>query len=290
MAKAKQSPLERYVSALEEVAAHNDSGINLSDLARQCRLPAPTAYRILQGLIKTGLIASREDRKSYVLGSRLFRLLHTGADEGWLKTVSQPILDRVSDRLYETAYLARLRGRTIVSVSWAVPESGLRTKVYPGDVMPPHAAASAKAILAYQPEALVSQVLGSAPERFTPHTKIDLASIQRAHARIRREGYATCWNEMELGLGALACPIHIEGPGTQYAVAVTGLAARLKERPQAEIIDVLRAAAKELKRVIEDGARQASAPELNQSAARHADIRALLQKQQRGLTNKAKIA
>jgi len=286
----KQSPLERYVSALEEVAAHKASGINLSDLARQCRLPAPTAYRIIQGLIKTGLIVPRDGSKNYVVGSRLFRLLHTGADDAKLKTSSQPILDRLSSRMHETAYLAQLVGKTVVSVSWAVPESGLRTKVYPGDIMPPHAAASAKAILAYQPETVVSQVLGVSRERYTPHTKIDLASIQREHVRIRREEYATCWNEMELGLGALACPIDIEGPGSQYAIAITGLAARLKERPQSQIIAALRAAARELKQIIEGGARQASAPEASRPGARASGIRTSLDEQPRLVTKKIRGA
>jgi DNA-binding IclR family transcriptional regulator len=284
----KQSPLERYVRALEEIAANNEGGINLSDLARQCRLPAPTAYRIIQGLIKTGLVVPREGSKSYVLGSRLIRLLHTGTDDAWLKAVSQPILDRLSDRLHETAYLAQLRGGSIVSVSWAVPESGLRTKVYPGDVMPPHAAASAKAILAHQPEEVVAQVLGGERERYTPHTKTDLASIQRTYVRIRREGYATCWNEMELGLGALACPIHVEGLGTQYAIAVTGLAARLRKHPPAKIVELLRSAAKDLKRAIEAGSHQASAAERIRSATRPSARRIL--PQQRGLNRKAKVA
>jgi DNA-binding IclR family transcriptional regulator len=216
--------------------------------------------------------------------------LHSGANDAWLKTSSQPILDRLSNRLHETAYLAQLVGKTVVSVSWAVPESGLRTKVFPGDVLPPHAAASAKAILAHQPETVVAQVLGVSRERYTPHTKTDLASIQREHARIRRERYATCWNEMELGLGALACPINIEGPGSQYAIAVTGLVARLKERPQPQIIAALRAAAQELNLIVEGGARQASAPEPSRSSAHRAGIRTSLHEQPRLVTKKARVA
>ncbi len=279
----KQSPLERSILVLEQVASSNQAGLGLSDIARRCDLPVPSAYRIVQGLMKTGLLMPGEETRQYVLGHRLFRLLLAGTDDGWLKIASQPILDRLADKVRETAYLAQLVGQKVISISWAVPESGLRSKVYPGDVMPPHAAASAKAILAHQPETFVRQTLAGKLESFTVHTRTGLAEILRGHARIRRDGFATCWNEMDLGLGALACPIEVEGIGVQYAVAVTGLTARLKERPIAERVDALRQSAEQLKRVIEIGIRDGAAPKglvlkhpaaLRQGASGHGNAKA----------------
>lgn len=256
----KQSPLERSILVLEQVASSR-AGLGLSDIARGCELPMPTAYRLVRGLIKTGLLMPGEGSRQYVLGRRLFSLLLAGMDDGWLKIASQPALDRLADRSHETAYLAQLVGQKIISISWAVPESGLRSKVYPGDVMPPHAAASAKAILAHQPDSVVQRTLAGTLDRFTPHTKTELPQIRREHARIRKDGFATCWNEMELGLGALACPIEVEGIGVQYAVAVTGLTARLKGRPLVERVAALRQSAEQLKRVIQNGVREPLGPD-----------------------------
>lgn len=257
----KQSPLERSIVVLEQVASSSRKRLGLSEIARRCDLPVPSAYRIVQGLIKIGLLVPGEGRKQYVLGRRLFRLMLAGADDGWLKVAAQPVLDRLSDKSHETAYLAQLVGQKVISISWAVPESGLRSKVYPGDIMPPHAAASAKAILAHQQDSVVRRALAVSLDQFTLHTKTDLLQIQREHARIRKEGFAACWNEMELGLGALACPIDIEGVGVQYAVAVTGLTARLKGRPTAERVTLLKQSAEQLRRVIQDGVRDAMGSE-----------------------------
>jgi DNA-binding IclR family transcriptional regulator len=258
---AKQLPLERAIQVLEQVASSGRAGLALSDIARGCGLPVPTAYRLVQGLIKTGLLIPGEGNKQYVLGRRLFRLLLAGTDDGWLKIAAQPVLDRLAAKSHETAYLAQLVGQKIISISWAVPESGLRTKVYPGDVMPPHAAASAKAILAHQPGSVVQWTLAGTLDRFTPHTKTELAQIAREHARIRKDGFATCWDEMELGLGAIACPIEVEGIGVQYAVAMTGLTARLKARPLAERVAALRLDAEQLRRVIQNGVREVLGPD-----------------------------
>jgi len=272
MRMAKQSPLERYILVLEEVASASQAGLGLSDVARRCRLPVPTAYRIVQGLIKTGLLVPGEAGKQYVLGSRLFRLLLAGTDDGWLKIASQPILDRLADKVHVTAYLAQLVGQKVISISWAVPESGLRSKVYPGDVMPGHAAASAKAILAHQPDNIVRRAFSGHLDRFTPQTKTEIAQIQREHARIRKDGFATCWNEMELGLGALACPIAIDGLGVQYAVAITGLTARLKDRPVDERVATLKQSAEQLKRVIENGVRESLVTDSSRGAPKQAAI------------------
>jgi DNA-binding IclR family transcriptional regulator len=269
----KQSPLERYILVLEEVASANRAGLVLRDIARRCRLPVPTAYRLVHSLVEAGLLSRGETNKEYLVGSRLFRLLLAGSDDGWIKTASQPILDRLAEQAHETAYLAQLVGQKVVSVSWAVPESGLRSKVYPGDVMPSHAAASAKAILANQSDAVVRRTLAGPLERFTPQTKTDIDQIRREHARIRKDGFAACWNEMELGLGALACPIEISGIGIQYAVAITGFAARLKDGSLSDRVRLLTRSAEQLRRVIENGVRETLANEPRIVAKRDATPR-----------------
>lgn len=266
----KQSPLERYILVLEEMAAANRSRLSLSDIARRCGLPVPTTYRLVNTLVKAGLLSRGDGSKDYVLGSRLFRLFLAGSDDGRIKAASQPILDWLAENTHETAYLAQLVGQKIISVSWAVPESGLRTKVYPGDVMPAHAAASAKAILAHQPDSVVRRALSGPLDPLTTQTKTDIEQIRREHARIRKEGFATCWNEMELGLGALACPIEIVGIGIQYAVAITGFTARLKGTSIADRVKILKRGAEQLKLAIETGVRETIVNEPRTMAKRNA--------------------
>lgn len=257
MQKTKQSPLERYVSALEAIAAAAPAGLGLSELSQRCHLPLATTYRVLQTLRNTALVVpSGKANKEYVLAPRLLRLLHAGADDGWLSIAMQPILDRLAQELNETCFVARLVGRQIVSIAWAVPEAGLQSNVVPGDVMPPHASASAKAILAFQSDALVDEILaGSRLQSLTPKTKVKPAVIKADYARVRSLRYATCWQEMEMGLGAVACPIEVAGVGVVYAIAVTGLADRLKRHPIDSTVALLRSASERLALTIEHALR-----------------------------------
>ena len=248
------------MAALETIAAANTSGLALTELAQCCQLPAATTYRVLQGLLGAGLIMVRPGgSKEYVVGPRLFRLLHAGIGDSWLQMAAQPALNRLAQALDETCFVTQLVGKKVISIAWTVPESGVRDKVYPGDVMPPHAAASAKAILAYQADALVPLFLG-VRERFTRQTKLELARIREEYIRVRRDGFAGCWGEMGEGLGAIACPIAVEGLGVQYAIAVTGLTNRLEKRPIKETVALLKQAAIELRHGIARGSCENTVP------------------------------
>ncbi|KZD04106.1 hypothetical protein AUP43_03095 [Oceanibaculum pacificum] len=242
--------MERYVMALEAVAA-SPHGLSLSSLAQQCDLPVATTHRLLQALQKTGLVtASGGKRKDYQLGMRLLRLLHAGADDAWVQIAVQPVLDRLANRFGETCFVTRLTGNHVMSLAWAVPEKGLRGYVFPGHMMPPHASASAKAILAYQAPAFIDEILSQPLVKLAQETKTDPAAVKADYAEVRDRRYATCWNEMEPGVGALAVPIELPDVGVIYSLGASGLIERLNSRPLDESLEMMRAAADNLSRAL----------------------------------------
>jgi DNA-binding IclR family transcriptional regulator len=186
------------------------------------------------------------------LGERLLRLLHAGSDGAWLAIAVQPILNDLANQLDETCYLARLAGHEVVSTAWATPNSGLRGYVVPGYKLAPHVAASAKAIMAFQPTELIDKALTNPLPKLTKNTKSDRARVEREYAQVRAQGYATCWNEMEIGLGAIAVPIPLPEIGVIYSVGIAGLIDRLTRRSEQESVKVLNSAVDSLKRALRD--------------------------------------
>jgi DNA-binding IclR family transcriptional regulator len=236
----KQTPLERYLSILETIAA-SSSGLLAADIAGHSGLPVATTHRMLQTMRRAGLVDSEGGRaQGFRIGERLLRLVHSGQDSAWLKIAVQPILSAMAEELAETCFLTRLVGSKIVSLAWATPGHGQTGYVVPGSVMPPHAAASAKAVLAFQPANLQNMALVGPLPQFTQQTKTDKAEIKHEYASIRRCGYATCWNEIEIGLGAIAVPITIPNLGAIYSLAVSGLTERIARRPIDSTVLVLR--------------------------------------------------
>ena len=66
-----------------------------------------------------------------------------------------------------------------------------------GRQIPLHATSSGKVFLAWMPEDERAAVLPAALERFTPHTIVDRAELDRELERVRRDGYSTCLGEYE---------------------------------------------------------------------------------------------
>jgi DNA-binding IclR family transcriptional regulator len=244
------TPLERYFRALETIAV-STNGASVSEIAASCNLPLGTAHRLLQNLLRARLIFNNGGRrKDYQLGERLLRLLHTGTDSARLAISVQPILDQLADEFDDTCYLARLVGEKVVSVAWAAPSGGLRGHVVPGHILAPHVAASAKAILAFQSEELLDRILSARLPRLTAATKVDRSEIERDYAAVRKNNYATCWNEMENGFGAIAVPLPVARIGILYSVGTAGFIDRIKRRPVAQSVKMLEKAVEPLARAL----------------------------------------
>ncbi len=249
----KASPLDRYFSLLESIAAA-PAGSSLTELSARTGLPVTTVHRGLRNLLEAGLVVpSREGAKEYVLGRRVLRLAHAGSDHGWVRIQAQPLLDRVADKIDETCFIAKLVGNEVISIARAVPSHGIIGYVVPGHVMPPHASASAKAILAYQPDALVDRVLQGPFKRLSPRTRTDPAAVKQELEEVRRSGLACCNEEIEIGLVAYAAPVHLPGAGVLYSVGTSGLIDRFGRRPLEPILAALRDAAAELSRSLHEG-------------------------------------
>lgn len=215
------SPLERYLRLLEIIAAFPGQ-LALADVAALSDLPKTTAHRLLKGLVKAELASGGQGGRAYSVGPRLSRILHATADDGWLEALVRPTLAALADDSGEACYLTKLVGsRVLVAVSQA-PEVRWRSYVQPGIEMPPHAAATGKAIIAFQDEALIRQALAAELPKLTVNTRSDEPWVREELARVRERGYATCVGEIDEGLAAISVPVRNNDGLVLYAVGMTG--------------------------------------------------------------------
>ena len=234
--------LARYASVLDAVAARPD-GLSLTETVQATGLPRGTVHRLLGTLQAVGYLATRDGRKIYVLGPRLKRLAHAGASHRSIAETVRPVLDGLVDKIGETAFFARLAGDRVESCAIATPSREEQSHVQPGRDMPVHAAASAKAIFAYQEPALVSRALVRPRTRYTKNTRVAAAEVREDLAAVRRAGFAVCDNELDPGVLSYAVPVHLDGAGVLYSVGVVGLSARLGGVDEATVVEALQEAA-----------------------------------------------
>ena len=252
-AQRHDTPLGRYVRILESVAAAR-TGLTLTEIAQALGLQAGTVHRLLRGLTDLGLLRPRAGSKRYVPGLRLRHLLHLTMDTAEYSELARSVLDRLVDEFGETAHLARLNGDCAESVLMKQPSGADRAFVQPGRRLPLYAAASGKAILAFQDEDFIARYLTRPRVRYTERTRVEEAEIRREMARIREDGMAVCENELDAGVLSYGHPVRTGDGHVLHAVGITGLADRFHPVARSRIRQRLFEAAAELGRNLGFGA------------------------------------
>lgn len=237
--------LSRYAMILDTLATAPE-GLTLTEIMQATGLPRGTVHRLLGALLEVGYIEQVDGRKVYLLGARLLHMLHLGTPSEMIARLVRPVLDQLVARFRETAFLARLEGHEVRSVAMATPPSTEQSYVQPGREMPIHAAASGKAIFAFQDEAEIAEVLSRPLERFTDKAITDPAAVRRELADVRQHDYAICDEELDPGIYSYACPVHMAETGVIYSIGLVGLTDRLHRFPTDEIVSALHQAAAEV--------------------------------------------
>lgn len=235
--------LARYAAILEIVASRSD-GLSLTEITRGTGLSSGTMHRLLKALLDIGYVAQQEGRKTYRLGPRMIRLFHLAHSQATLSSLMEPVLQGLVRRFGETAFVAKFNGDSVETAATAIPEQHAQSYVQPGRVMPINAAASAKAIFAFQPEATIAKVLERPLHKYTDKTIVDEIGLRRDLEKVRAQGYAVCADELDPGVLSYACPIQLPEAGVLYSVGIVALKSRLAEFDKQEVIDALNVAAR----------------------------------------------
>ena len=131
----------------------------------------------------------------------------------------------------------------------------------PGRELWPHAAASSKAILAFQSATVLKAVLPSPLPRLTDRTKTRLRDLQAELDSVRTQELAICVGEDVEGFAGIACPILQPGLDVLYSVAITGTIETLINRDRTKFEKLLRACAVRLSHAFEERSPNQRRPE-----------------------------
>jgi DNA-binding IclR family transcriptional regulator len=190
---------------------------SLSELARLTGIPLTTTHRLVTELAAAQLLERAPDG-GYRVGPALGRL--TGGAQG-APTVAQlgpAVLDDLVATLGRPVRLGVLHDLRVSymekKATGRVPATPLRA----GAVLPVHASALGKVLLAFAPSATVRAVVGAGLTRYTPHTLTRPDQLLHALSVARLTRVATCEGELVTGECAVAAPV--VGPGGRVVAAL----------------------------------------------------------------------
>jgi DNA-binding IclR family transcriptional regulator len=184
----------------------------------------------------------------YRLGRRLPQLASVVTGEFDLRYVARPVCERLAGALGETVTLDILDADEIVPIEQASGSTSVVSVNWLGRRTPIHCTASGKVILAFAPNPLRQRLLSRPLERRTPHTIVDRAELEEQLVRALDAGFARTYQELEVGLDAIAAPVHSADGSVVAALDVSGPAHRLQDGDRPELVHMTREAAADLSR------------------------------------------
>lgn len=220
-----QAPEDReYVMGLEkglliiEAFGAIRGPATLTRLAEYTGHSKASVRRSLLTLCKLGF--ATQTGRDFQLAPRALRLGHAYVVSDRLTRVAQPVLEMVSERTRESCSIAVLDSQDVVFVARSTQRRSLSTGLGAGARLPAYCSATGRVLLSDQPRHAVEFLLNrmSRPA-LTPHTRTGLDEILAQVDQARALGYATCDEELELGLRSLAVPVR--NPAGQVVAAMS---------------------------------------------------------------------
>ena len=215
----------------------------VTELARRLGLHKSTASRLLATLQKRGLVEQDDETGKYRLGLVVIRLAERAERTLDLRGIALPELERLARLTHETTGLGILDGDTMLTVAQVDGPNLIAVGDWTGRATPLHCVASGKVLLSSLAEREVLRIVRRGLVSYTERTIVELEPLLEELARIRRRGYATAIGEYELGLNAVAAPVHDARGNVIAAVDIWGPAFRLTPRRIPELAAQAREAA-----------------------------------------------
>jgi DNA-binding IclR family transcriptional regulator len=229
--------------------------VRAEELSALLETPASTVYRYLRTLMEFGFVDRRDGR--YLIGPRLVIGSGTNVTSEQLIRVADPVLRHLATETGETAVMMRRIGLSAVCLHQVESSNALRVAFEPGAMLPLHAGATNRVLLAFALPEIVDEVMAAGLEPITPDTPTD-ATLLETLEDIRKTGIGRSEGELISGTVGIAAPVFRDG-AIVGAVGVVGPADRCGLAWRSRVSRLLPDAARTIMDGLTDEARSISA-------------------------------
>ena len=242
--EGKHTAIEKALNILMAFAPYNQE-MSTTELSDKLGFHKATVSRTLQVLTRYGFLMQNPQTKKYILGGALIQLggLAGQSFNGAFVQFARPYIDELRATLRETVALEVMAGENSYMAYIAEGPQRVRIAASVGEMLPRHAAAGAKAILAFSSPDVQNQIKSWTMKGLTPNTIVDPTQFLRHLQTIRNDGVAIDNEEIDRGVSAVGAPIFGHEGRPIAAVVVVGPSQRIAIDKKAEIVHLLKAAA-----------------------------------------------
>jgi DNA-binding IclR family transcriptional regulator len=206
----------RTMQAIEVLAFQPSTA---PQIAEALRVDARTARRLLNRLADDGWVVRNEGRvRTYTLSLRLPALVSQFLERAPLAREASSIVTALHARTGGVAHVTVPSYRSVLCLAH---RADCRSKPQPRELIPAHAIAGGKVLLAHR-EPWRESVLERPLERVTERTLVDPDAVRNECEAILEQGFAFEDGEYAEGLQSIAAPVPTESGDVMAAVALAG--------------------------------------------------------------------
>jgi DNA-binding IclR family transcriptional regulator len=218
-----------HVADILELFEH-ESELGVREMARRAGISKSAAQRLAAQLAHRKFLWQDPDTHQYRLGLRLLELGALVQTQSEVASVADPLLDALMRGTGETVHLAWLDSLQALCVAKLESTRSMRTSSRVGRLSPLHCTSAGKAVLAFQSNHVIEQVIARGLPRVAPNTIVDPDQLRRELADIRARGFALDLEECEVGLCCVAAPVRDQAGVVFAAVSVAAPVQRMPDR------------------------------------------------------------
>ncbi|MCF6469448.1 IclR family transcriptional regulator [Nonomuraea sp. MG754425] len=202
------------VRLILEAFGPDDESLGLSEIVRRSGVAKASVHRLAQELLRWGLLERRGSE--YWLGMRLFEIGQRVPRQRILREAARPYMEDLYQATGETIHLAVLDGLEVIYLEKVSGHSQVSRPSRVAGRMPLHCTATGKALLAFGPASLFTEVVAAPLARITPRTVILPKLLAQELDQARKAGYAIEREQIRIGYLSVAIPL-IGATGTMVA-------------------------------------------------------------------------
>jgi DNA-binding IclR family transcriptional regulator len=195
---------------LVELLADAPDGMSLADIARKLIVNKAIALRLLETLGHAGYVWRDDVAQRYHLTYRVSNLGLRQMQQSGLLGQCTSLLENLAERTGELVRLSVVEQGEKITWVYAVVGTRRSLRIDPNFnfEVSLHSHATGKAWLMTLPFDRVAALLKrDGMESLTPHTNVDMAALRKELDQARRRGFASTFEENEIGIIAVAAPI-----------------------------------------------------------------------------------
>jgi DNA-binding IclR family transcriptional regulator len=211
--------------------------LGVAELAGELGLPKGTVHGILRTLQMVGFVEQDSDSGKYQLGAALLHMGSSYLDGNELRTRALNWADALATQSGESVRIGTLHENQVLIVHHVFRPDDTRQALEVGSLVPVHATALGKALLAHR-RYLAAEVAGRTLPSYTPATVTDGYRLRRELDEVSERGWAGEVEELYQGVASIAASIDDRRRVTVGAMGISGPIERLCEqgRPRGELV------------------------------------------------------